>query len=762
MARRLLSWPFDEEGQAESVERKVAICGRAYRLLVERVGLNPYDIIFDPNIFAVATGIEGHNRFGLNFIDATERIKKELVGAKVSGGVSNLSFSFRGNDTVREAFHSAFLYRAIRAGMDMGIVNAGQLEVYENIDRELLNHVEDVLFDRRADATERMVAFAEGVKGHKKQAKEDLSWRQTSVADRIQHALVRGVVDFIEDDVEEARKELGSPIAVIEGPMMDGMKVVGDLFGAGKMFLPQVVKSARVMKKGVAYLEPFMDAGRHVKAKAQGKVVLATVKGDVHDIGKNIVGVVLGCNNYEVIDLGVMVSCDKILRVAKEENADIVGLSGLITPSLDEMVHVAREMERTEMQLPLLIGGATTSRQHTAVKIAPSYSDLVVHVLDASRAVGVVSALLDTTKRKPLADSTLAEQKRLRAVHHSAARRPLIPIESARERAAEIEASGARPSFVGSCVVDDISLSDLVPYIDWTFFFAAWELRGKYPRILNHPKYGSTARELFENAQTLLEEIIKAGSLQAKGVYGFWPAASDGDDIVLFGDDSRKQEIVRFNMLRQQLKHDDSPCRCLADFVAPVGAGRDYVGAFAVTAGLGEAELCKHYESDLDDYDSIMVKCLADRLAEAFAEALHQRARRDWGFGEKLSHEELLAEKYRGIRPAFGYPACPDHTEKAKLFELLGAERIGVALTESYMMTPAASVSGLLFENPGCRYFNVGRIGRDQVESYAQRKGVVIKDAERWLMSNLGYDPERPERLRESQVEVPLKRVAAR
>ncbi|HLV64795.1 MAG TPA: methionine synthase, partial [Polyangiaceae bacterium] len=737
---------FDEEGQAETAERKVAICKRAYELLTREVGFDPNDIIFDPNIFAVATGIEGHNRFAMAFIEATRQIKRELPGARVSGGVSNLSFSFRGNDVVREAFHSAFLLHAIRAGMDMGIVNAGQLVVYEDIPKELLEHVEDVLFDRRPDATERMVEYAEKVKGSGTQRKQDLTWREAPVEKRIEHALVHGIVDFVEADAEEARQKLGSPLAVIEGPMMAGMSVVGDLFGAGKMFLPQVVKSARVMKKGVAYLEPFMQAE---KAKGQGaavgKVVLATVKGDVHDIGKNIVGVVLGCNNYEVIDLGVMVPCDKILDTALSTGANIVGLSGLITPSLDEMVHVASEMQRRKLTLPLLIGGATTSRQHTAVKIAPEYSGITAHVLDASRAVGVVASLLDEKKRAEFVEANAAEQKKLRELFAYKTEKPLISLEEARARRPKLEhlaEQTPQAPFIGRRELRSFPLAEITRYIDWTFFFTAWELRGKYPKILESPEYGAAARELFAHGKELLARIVEQRSLTANAVYGFWPAQSDGDDIVLYRDATCSEELVRFPCLRQQSARDGQPCRALSDFVAPRGSGVvDSVGAFAVTAGIGADELVRHFERDHDDYHAIMVKALADRLAEAFAELLHERVRREWGYAadERLTNEELIAEKYRGIRPAFGYPACPDHTEKQRLFTLLDAPSVGITLTESLAMLPPASVSGLYLAHPAAGYFNVGRIGKDQVEDYARRKNMAVADVERWLSSNLGY-----------------------
>jgi 5-methyltetrahydrofolate--homocysteine methyltransferase len=740
---------FDERGQAETAERKFEICQRAYRLLLDQVGFDPHDIIFDPNIFAVATGIDGHNRFAINYMDATRRIKQELPGALVSGGVSNLSFSFRGNDSVREAFHSAFLYAAIKAGMDMGIVNPGQLVVYEDIPKELLERVEDVLCDRRADATERMVDYAESVRGTAAKREVSLAWREAPVEQRIQHALVHGIVDFIERDVEEARQQYPLPLSIIEGPMMAGMSVVGDLFGAGKMFLPQVVKSARVMKRGVAYLEPFMDAGKALSgATTQGKIVLATVKGDVHDIGKNIVGVVLGCNNYAVVDLGVMVPCDKILDTALNQSADLVGLSGLITPSLDEMVFVAKEMSRRGLDLPLLIGGATTSRQHTAVKISPEYPGATVHVQDASRAVGVVAKLLDGKQRVSFERENRAEQERLRQAHAGKRARTLISYTDALRRRPAIQFGPevvSRPDFLGVRRLNDYPLEEIARFIDWTFFFAAWELRGRFPQILDSARYGAAARELYENGTTLLRQIVDQKLLRASGVYGFWPAHSSGDDLVLFTDESRQRELTRFNMLRQQSPTSEQDvCRSLADFVAAEGTGlSDYVGAFAVTAGIGAQELSSDFERRLDDYNAIMVKALADRLAEAFAELLHQRARRDWGYekGEDFTNAELIAEKYRGIRPAFGYPACPDHSEKVKLFEILDAGAAGLALTESFVMTPAASVSGIYIGHPDSRYFNLGRIDRDQVQDYAARKGVPVERAEKWLAQNLAYDP---------------------
>jgi 5-methyltetrahydrofolate--homocysteine methyltransferase len=733
---------FDEKGQADTIARKVEICERAYRLLTQEAGFDPADIIFDPNVLAIATGLEEHNDYAINFIEATRLIKARCPGVHVSGGISNLSFSFRGNDVVREAIHSAFLFHAIRAGLDMGIVNAGQLVVYEDIPKDLLEQVEDVIFNRRPDATERLVQFAETVKGAGQKRQADLAWRSGTVAERLRHALVHGVVDFIEEDVEEARRQLPRPLDVIEGPLMDGMKVVGDLFGAGKMFLPQVVKSARAMKRAVAYLMPFMEEEKKQSggSRSQGKVVVATVKGDVHDIGKNIVGVVLGCNNYEVVDLGVMVPADRILQAAVDEKADMVGLSGLITPSLDEMVFVAREMERRGFTVPLLIGGATTSRQHTAVKIAPEYSRPVVHVLDASRAVDVVSSLLNASQRDAFDAANRAAQERMRQQHGALKRRPLLPYPDAvakRPRFSWTRDAVARPSFTGTRLVD-VPIAGLVPFIDWTMFFAAWELKGRFPAILEHPQYGAAARELHEHARALLDRIIREGSLRARGVYGFWPANAEGDDIVVEGG-------TRFPMLRQQEETPDGrPHLSLADYVAPRETGiADFVGAFAVTAGLGADDLVRAFERDHDDYDAIIVKALADRLAEAFAEYLHAQARRDWGFGadERLSNDDLIAERYRGIRPAFGYPACPDHSEKRKLFDLLDAERAGVRLTESFAMAPAASVSGLYLAHPEARYFSVGRIGRDQVEDYARRKGVTAAEVERWLSPNLAYEP---------------------
>ncbi len=734
----LVVMAFDEDGQAETVERKVEISGRAYDLLTQEAGVPPEDLIFDPNILAVATGIEEHAGFGKAFIEAIPLIKERCPGARVSGGISNLSFSFRGNDVVREAIHSAFLYHAIRAGLDMGIVNAGQLAVYEDIPPDLLQHVEDIVFDRRADATERMVTFAEQVRGEGTTRERDLAWRDAPVAERLAHALVHGIVDFIEADTEEARRQAERPLDVIEGPLMDGMSIVGDLFGSGRMFLPQVVKSARAMKRAVAYLEPFMEAEKEgTPARARGKLVLATVKGDVHDIGKNIVGVVLGCNNYEILDLGVMVPADRILDTAEAEGADAVGLSGLITPSLDEMVHVAEEMERRGLDLPLLVGGATTSKQHTAVKIAPAYSQPTLHVLDASRVVGVVSGLLDPGRREALVADARADQERLRGLHEERLRKPLLPLAHARARRTPIEWRAEdlpEPPFTGTRTVEP-DLAVLRRYIDWQFFFHAWELKGRFPALLDDPEKGPAARELFDAANELLDEIVAGRLLTARGVYGFWPAQAEGDDVVLGNG-------VRFRLLRQQAAHEDGrPSRSLADFVAPAETGlADHVGAFAVTAGLGADELAARYEEEGDDYSAIIVKALADRLAEAFAERLHEQARREWyEAGPELSNEDLIAERFRGIRPAFGYPACPDHSEKRTLFDLLEAEEAGITLTETFAMIPGASVSGLYLGHPEARYFSLGRIGRDQVEDYARRKGVGVEQVERWLSAHLAY-----------------------
>jgi 5-methyltetrahydrofolate--homocysteine methyltransferase len=742
---------FDEKGQADTIDRKVEISVRAYTLLTEQAGFDPSDIIFDPNVLAIATGLEEHNAYAINFIEATRLIKAACPGVKVSGGISNLSFAFRGNDVVREAIHAAFLYHAIKAGLDMGIVNAGQLAVYEDIPKDLLERVEDVIFNRRGDATERLVEFALTVKSGGIKREQDLSWRGGPVEARLSHALVHGVVDFIEEDVEEARQKFSRPLDIIEGPLMDGMKVVGDLFGAGKMFLPQVVKSARAMKKAVAYLEPFMEAEKAQGSRltSQGKIVLATVKGDVHDIGKNIVGVVLGCNGYDVIDLGVMVPADRILQTAIDERADLVGLSGLITPSLDEMVSVAREMTRRRMQVPLLIGGATTSRQHTAVKIAPEYERPTVHVLDASRVIDVVSNLLSPERRAAFARDNAAQQDTLRRQYSARREHPLVPYDAALSNRTRFDWNAeppAEPSFVGRRVVADVPLGEIVPFIDWTFFFAAWELKGRFPAILDHPQYAEAARDLYQNARALLDRIVNERLLTASGVYGFWPAASEGDDIVVYRDRTHAGELVRFNMLRQQeALADGKPSVSLADFIAPreyaAGGRTDYIGAFAVTAGLGADDLVKRFEQSGDDYDAILVKALADRLAEAFAAYLHARARADWGVAETLNPDAIIAEAHRGIRPGFGYPACPDHGEKFKLFDLLHASEVGIALTEHAAMMPAASVSGLYFAHSQARYFTVGRIGADQIANYARRKGDSVEDVERWLASNLAYEP---------------------
>ncbi|MFO0741331.1 MAG: methionine synthase [Labilithrix sp.] len=738
---------FDEQGQAATYEDKIRICKRAYDLL-RGIDFPPEDIIFDPNILTVATGIEEHNNYAVDFINATRWIKQNLPHAKVSGGVSNVSFSFRGNNVVREAMHSAFLYHAIKAGLDMGIVNAGMLEVYEEIAEPLKTLVEDVLLNRRPDATERLVDYGEKLKaqaaGTTKSAKEEEEWRKGSVEERLSHALVKGIDTYIDEDTEEARAKLGKPLGVIEGPLMDGMSVVGDLFGAGKMFLPQVVKSARVMKKAVAYLTPFMEAEKAAAAQAgqavrtQGKIVLATVKGDVHDIGKNIVGVVLACNNYEVIDMGVMVPCEKILQKAKEEKADVIGLSGLITPSLDEMVHVAREMDRQGMNLPLLIGGATTSRAHTAVKIAPSYKNPVVHVLDASRAVPVTTSLLSVEGRAAFEAELAKDYEQLRRLH-SGTKKELIALDTARSDRTPIvwrKDDISRPHKTGIVDLPDIPLATLREYIDWTPFFHTWELKGVYPKILTHEKYGEQAKKLFDEANLLLDRIVDEKLLTAKGIYGLFPAHAEGDDVVL------EDGGPTFHFLRQQSEHKGGePHRSLADFVAPAGH-HDHIGAFAVTAGIGLEALCASFRKEHDDYNAIMAEALADRLAEAGAEYLHELARKAWGISEDLSKEDLIAEKYRGIRPAAGYPACPDHTEKEALWKLLDVERhTGMKLTESYAMWPGASVSGLYFAHPEARYFTLGKIDRDQTEDYARRKGMKLHEVERWLGPNLGYEP---------------------
>ncbi len=760
---------FDEEGQADNYERRIEICERAYRILVDKVGFPPEDIIFDPNILTVATGMEEHNNYAVDFIRAVRWIKEHLPYVKVSGGVSNVSFSFRGNEPVREAIHTAFLYHAVGAGLDMGIVNAGQIGIYDEIPKETLVLVEDVLLNRRPDATERLVTFAETVKGKgKSQSGPDLSWRQLPVKERIAQALVKGNADYIEEDAEECRLLVDRPLDVIEGPLMDGMSIVGDLFGAGKMFLPQVVKSARVMKKAVAYLQPFIEAEKQDGITTVGKVLMATVKGDVHDIGKNIVGVVLGCNNYEIVDLGVMVPTDKILRIAREENVDIIGLSGLITPSLDEMVGVAKEMERQGFQTPLLIGGATTSRIHTAVKIDPHYSGPVIHVLDASRSVPVAGRLLQSEESKTTVLSEFkAEYARLREDHaRRKTEKAQLSLADSRANKAMIDWESfvpVQPTFLGVRRFENYDLAAIAAYIDWTPFFQTWQLHGKYPKIFEDELVGDEARKLFNDAQAMLRELIATQALGANAVIGFWPARSDTDDLILYRHSESVQEVVcekhgthrqvtyavenesfaRLHHLRQQnQKAPGLPNYCLSDFIAPVGGQPDYIGGFAVTAGIGIEKLLEKYERDHDDYSSIMVKSLADRLAEAFAELMHERVRKEfWGYAgaEDLSNEELIREAYKGIRPAPGYPACPDHTEKRTLFDLLHAEKSDIVLTDSYAMYPASSVSGWYFAHPESRYFPVGKIRKDQVEDYAARKGMSVDDTERWLAPLLGY-----------------------
>jgi len=740
---------FDEEGQAVDTDRKVAICSRAYRLLTEEVGFHPSDIIFDPNVLTIATGIEEHNNYGLSFIEAARELKQRFPRAHVSGGISNVSFSFRGNNGVREAIHAAFLYHAIEAGLDMGIVNAGQLAVYEDIPEDLRERVEDALFNRRSDATERLVEVSASVKGGAKRRQQDDSWRQNSAEERLSHALVHGITDHISEDLDEAIPNYPRALDVIEGPLMAGMGVVGDLFGSGKMFLPQVVKSARVMKRAVAHLMPLMDAEREgAVSSSRGKVLMATVKGDVHDIGKNIVGVVLGCNNYDVIDLGVMVSCDKIIDTAIAENVDIIGLSGLITPSLDEMVQVASEMKRRGLNVPLLIGGATTSRRHTSVKIAPRYDGLTIHVLDASRAPRVASELMDEDANAALAQTNLAFQQRDREVFAARRDKPLLTYPKAMANAPSFdwgEYTPPKPSFTGRRVLDSIPLEKVTEFIDWTPFFTTWELKGRFPKILEHPERGEAARELFENAQTLLTRMVAERLVTANAVYGFYPAAGDGDDIVLYEDESRTTELVRLCMLRQQRVREGSEQAnlSLADYVAPRdSAVPDYIGAFAVTAGLGVEEQVAAFNQDHDDYGAIMFKALADRLAEATTEWLHLRIRQEWGYESEgdFSPADLHRERYRGIRPAPGYPACPDHTEKQKLFGLLSANEVGIELTDSCAMNPAASVSGWCLSHPKSHYFTVGPIGRDQASAYAERKNLELGEVERWIAPNLGYD----------------------
>ena len=739
---------FDEQGQADNFQRKIDICARAYKLLTKRADFSAIDIIFDPNILTVGTGLEEHRNYAVDFIEATRWIKQNLRGVRVSGGVSNISFSFRGNNTVREAMHAAFLFHAIRAGLDMAIVNAGQLAVYEEIEKELRERVEDVLLNRRDDATERLVDFAENIKAKGKSRVKDEAWRAQSVEERLKHALIKGIVDYIDIDTEEARKNCKRPLDVIEGPLMAGMSVVGDLFGSGKMFLPQVVKSARVMKKAVAYLMPFMEAEKSAGAKPQGRIIMATVKGDVHDIGKNIVGVVLQCNNYDVVDLGVMVPAGKILETAREKKADAIGLSGLITPSLDEMVHVAQEMEREKFELPLLIGGATTSRAHTAVKIAPHYHESTIHVLDASRAVGVVNSLLNSKQKAAFDAKTRAEYDALRKAYSAKAHaRKILTLDQARATRTSIKWSDyepPKPDFIGTRAVGP-SIVDLREYIDWSPFFHVWELRGRYPAIFEDPTIGKQARELFDDAKEILDEIAAKGLLSARGIFGFWPANSSGDDVDLFVDSAtagRREKLATFYFLRQQVqKPADQFNRCLADYIAPKSA--DYLGGFAVTIH-GADELAKRFAAGHDDYSAIIAKALADRLAEAFAEYLHKQARIAWGFGrdENLSNADLIREKYQGIRPAPGYPACPDHAEKRTLFDLLSAEsKIDIRLTESYAMHPAASVSGFYFSHPEAKYFSVGQIGRDQVADYAQRRSESVATVEKRLGPNLGYEP---------------------
>ena len=743
---------FDEVGQADTVERKVEICTKSYKILTEEIGFPPEDIIFDPNIFAVATGIEEHNDYAVNFFEATKIIKDTLPHCRVSGGLSNVSFSFRGNEPVRQAMHSCFLYHGIKAGLDMAIVNAGQLTVYEDIPEDLRERVEDVLLNRRDDATDRLLEIADDYRGQGAKAKvQDLSWREESVEARLSHALVHGIADYIEEDTEEARLQAERPLHVIEGPLMDGMNVVGDLFGSGKMFLPQVVKSARVMKRAVAHLMPFMEAEQDGKQEAAGKILLATVKGDVHDIGKNIVGVVLQCNNYEVIDLGVMVPAQKILDTAKEENVDIIGLSGLITPSLDEMCHVAREMERLDFNIPLLIGGATTSRVHTAVKITPGYDkDVTVYVPDASRAVGVASQLLSDTQATPYKSGIGEEYTRIREQHQKAqSAKNRINLAQARGNAPKLDWDGyqpPQPNKPGLHVFDDFPLEDLVPTIDWSPFFQTWELAGTYPAILDDPIVGEAAKPLFKDAQAMLDKIVSEKWLTAKGVIALWPANAVGDDIEVYGDDGRNAPLATFHTLRQQMARSGTrPHFALSDFIAPQDTGlTDWLGGFAVTSGHGLKERVDAYKAANDDYNAILLEALADRLAEAFAEKAHQLVRKDyWGYAadETLDNAALIAEKYQGIRPAPGYPAQPDHTEKETLFRLLDATaNAGIELTESYAMWPGAAVSGLYFSHPNSEYFGVGKVEKDQVEDYAARKGMDIAEAERWLSPILNYD----------------------
>ncbi len=739
---------FDETGQADNYERRIQIAERAYKILTQKVHFPAGDIIFDPNIFPVATGMEEHRRNAIDFFNATKWIKENLPGAKISGGVSNVSFSFRGNDKVREAMHSAFLYHAIKNGMDMGIVNPGQLEVYDEIDKELLTYVEDVLLDRKDDATEKLLEFAEKVKGKGKEKVVDDAWRKGTVEERLSHALVKGIVEFIDEDTEEARQKYGKPLTVIEGPLMAGMNIVGDLFGQGKMFLPQVVKSARVMKKAVAFLTPYLEEEKRIAGAAagggQGKILLATVKGDVHDIGKNIVGVVLACNNFEIIDMGVMVPAEKILERAKQENVHVIGLSGLITPSLDEMVYVAKEMERLGMDIPLLIGGATTSRVHTAVKIDPNYSGPVVHVLDASKSVPVAQSLISKENRPAYQKSLKAEYEQFREDYKNRKRdKNFVTLDKARATRVQVDVKNiVAPSFTGTRAFNHFPLEELREYIDWTPFFATWEMAGRYPKIFDDEIIGKEAKKLFDDANQLLDEVIEKKLLQARAVVGFWPANRVGDDIELADGSSTS----RFHFLRQQSeKAEGQTYHCLADFVAPKETGiTDYMGGFAVTAGIGIEKLVEQYEKDHDDYHSIMIKAIADRLAEAFAEKMHELVRKElWGYAkeENLSKENLIKEEYNGIRPAPGYPACPDHTEKRTLFDLLKAEeQAGIELTENFAMYPAASVSGFYFAHPESKYFGLGKINKDQVEEYAKRKEKDIAYIEKWLAPNLGYD----------------------
>ncbi|MEX2641958.1 MAG: methionine synthase [Acetobacterales bacterium] len=748
---------FDEDGQADTAERKFNICKRSYELLTQKIGFPPEDIIFDPNMFAVATGIEEHNNYCVEFIEAAKRIRKELPHCHISGGLSNISFSFRGNEMVRRAMHSVFLYHAIPAGLDMSIVNAGQLDVYDDIPAELRDAVEDVILNRRDDATDRLLELAERYKGGATKREVDLSWREQPVEKRLEHALVHGIADWVVEDTEEARQRAEKPLDVIEGPLMDGMNVVGDLFGDGKMFLPQVVKSARVMKTAVAHLLPYIEAGKEEgEEEAKAKIVLATVKGDVHDIGKNIVGVVLQCNNFDVVDLGVMQPCQNILDTAREEKADMIGLSGLITPSLDEMCFVAAEMKRQKFDLPLLIGGATTSKVHTAVKIKPNYDHPVIHVTDASRAVGVCSRLMSKTERVKLAKEIEEEYATIREKREAGQqKKDAFPIASARENRVQIDWSAHEPEKpdLGLTVFEDYDLAELVRRIDWGPFFKTWELAGRFPDILDDPKVGEVARGVYKDAEAMLQRVVGEKWFTPRATIGFWPANAIGDDVELYTDDDRKKVLKTLHFLRQQMKRGEGSRanHCLADFVAPKDSGvKDYLGGFVVCAGAEVDEIAKDYEKNHDDYGSIMVKALGDRLAEALAERMHERVRKEfWGYAkdEELANEELVSEKYRGIRPAPGYPACPDHTEKRTLFELLDAEgTAGVTLTESFAMWPAAAVSGFYFAHPDARYFGVGRIERDQVEDYAKRKGMDLAEVERWLAPNLAYDPQAEQR----------------